>query len=554
MTTTNHSNEVEAVPHHVEGDSFDLKPALIRILETAITYWWILVATPLLTLVCVFTYIMIWPPTYQAAVGLLSEAEKDYERVAFYRNWNTFRKDDLNSEVQLMTSRPVLQDVVEQLGLTYEEIYHPPLSHLTYLWTESRIGDEYRRIKALFFPKKESPFELSDEEKEMGRILVDLKSGVRLDPVPDSFVAALVVKSASPRAAEIANALAHTYLKHRKIRYEAEARKAYDSLKIEVDIAREQLNTIDNERIAYAEGNGLFLDLENGKVEIGLWENLGASILELESQLKGLRQKRLKIDEDMSHEPERIVSSEVFQVDENYRIREAQYHGLITQRELGLLRYLPDSPELATINNQIDALSGLIDSAGEEKVYSRTSTINATYQNLYLTLKNIDADIAGIEATLIQKRKEHAIIADKLRTLPEKKVTLHNIDRQRTQLEEKFTALSQKLKIAEVSITSLATAPSAIQVVEYATVPNKPVWPKTKLLIAAAIFLGLAGGLILAVAVDMVFPRFSINNFNNSKEELPFFAEVVLGGKKSKVNMLTPHTFSNYAKLEKSNL
>jgi len=552
MTTTNDSHQLEAIPHRAETDSFDLKPALVRIWETALTYWWILVATPLIAVSCVVAYIMIWPPTYHAAVGLLSQGEKDYERDAFYRNWNTFRKDDLNSEVQLMTSRPILQGVVDELGLKYDEIYHPPLSHLTYLWTESEIGNKYRSIKQRFFPKKASPLQLTEAEKDRARILADFKNGVKLEPVPDSYVAALTVKAATPRVAEIANTLANTYLKHREKRYVAEAQKAYNALKVEVERARKQLRAVDDQRIAFARKNGLFLDLENGKVEISLWENLGAGIIELEAQLKGLQQKKLKLEEEMAKEPERIVNTEVYQVDQNYRNREAQHEGLITQRELGLLRYRPESPELQMIDKQINAIGNLLQEGESDMIHSRTLAVNSTYQNLYLTLKNIDSDIVGIEATLEKKREDYARIEDRLSTLPAKKVKLHEIDRERTQLEEKYIALSQKLKIAEVSMTSLAIAPSSIQVVEYANIPSKPVWPKTKVLLAAAVFLGLAGGLILAVLVDLVFPRFSINSLQGSKEEFPFFAEVVLGGRTATVNMLNPHLFGKHANVEKS--
>ena len=43
--------------------------------------------------------------------------------------------------------------------------------------------------------------------------------------------------------------------------------------------------------------------------------------------------------------------------------------------------------------------------------------------------------------------------------------------------------------------------------VEYASPPEQPVWPKTKLLLLAAALLGLTVGSVLALVLELVFVR-----------------------------------------------
>jgi uncharacterized protein involved in exopolysaccharide biosynthesis len=102
----------------------------------------ILLAFVLTTVVAVASVRML-PPSYQSTAKVLVRV--DQEAIpAFFTGISAAREPTtidnsirrLENEIQLMEAFPLSMRVVEDLGLTYDQVYHPPLSYL--IW---RISD-----------------------------------------------------------------------------------------------------------------------------------------------------------------------------------------------------------------------------------------------------------------------------------------------------------------------------------------------------------------------------------------------------------------------------
>ena len=168
----------------------------------------------------------------------------------------------------MMTSGVVIGQVVDKLGLRYEDVYHTTLNHIGYLWGESLIGKTYRKVKAWLFPKK-TIYTLTPEEFERAKTIVSFKNGVFLRVVPETNVGALVVRGPSPRVADIANTMIDLYMEDRKIRMLEEADTAYNALKAEADKALNELREFEKTLEAHYQENNMLLAFEKDKVEVG---------------------------------------------------------------------------------------------------------------------------------------------------------------------------------------------------------------------------------------------------------------------------------------------
>src|SRR5450432_3445082 len=199
---------------YANADSFDVRSSLRSISAAVRHNKGLVLITCVVTLLLVTLYVYVWPPIYKAEATVMAEPDYDYQRDTFYTGWDVFRKDEARTEVELMTSGPVLAEVVKREKLTYDDVYHPFFSQVTYFWEKSWVGSHYRAAKKMLFTSKDKDAP-NPADLEFGRIVADLSTGVSIDPVADSNVGKLNVKGPSRRVAAIANTLMNVYLSER---------------------------------------------------------------------------------------------------------------------------------------------------------------------------------------------------------------------------------------------------------------------------------------------------------------------------------------------------
>lgn len=506
------------------ADTFDLRASLTHIGEACRMHAWVIALTPLFTLLLVGLYTWKWPAVYSADAVLLAEADTDTSRDQFYYFWNMFRKEDVKSEVGLMTSTAVIADVVHKLHLHYEDVYHPFFNHATYLWTDSIPGKAYHSLKKWIWSRG-NPYEPTDEEADFARTVLDFKAGISVAPLPDSHVGILRVKGPSPRVAELANTLVATMLEHRRERYVTEATVAYDSLKKEVDSVRAELATAENARKRFYADNQLLMEFEKEKVDINSYASLETVVADFDAQLVGLRRKQELLERLLGDEPAEVLMGRVQQA--NPARQEIMHNRVSLEAALAeaLVRYRPKAPEIANLRARIAAMDGLLGTQPDEVALSTTRTSESKAQ-LAAKLKETTIAIASIEGTLEAKKTLLTSLRDRLARIPVQMVDLHRMERGESAVEKKFTILQERLMMAEVSIMAARSAPASIKVVDYAEAPSKPEWPNSKLLYMGALVLGLFSGASLAVLIDTLSPRVTEARLRLRAAHFPMFATI----------------------------
>jgi uncharacterized protein involved in exopolysaccharide biosynthesis len=494
----------EAITHHAEADSFDFRRSWASVKQAVFGHKLLIIMTCVFSVSVVIIYIVVFPPIYQAEVALIGDDEDDAPRDEFYAGWNIFRKDSMGDEVAMMTSGSVLGKVITRLGLTYADVYHPFLSYVGYLWGESWIGKNYRKVKYYFFPKPVGKFILTPEQIEYGRTLHDFKEGVGIQPLPDTNIGLLVVRGPSPRVTQLADTIVDVYFDERKKRLMKEAQRAEDSLLAEMEKARVQLFAHEAEMKDYNSENSLLLAFEKDKVQVSQWMELKAAITELESALASVEQTHREVTRQLKSEEKMVTNSRQFTKNSIRADLRAKSVELEMAVRFMKLRFREDSPEVSELRFQMAEVKKLLNRQKDIEESQSTVVLSGTYEGLRQQKNDLQTQLEGIKANLRVKKAAVEKLGLSVGKIPEKIKSTHQMGREHGILERKYMALQEKLITASLSKATIASAPQAIRVIEYAETPEKPYWPSTKLLLALAVMLGLVLGVLLAMMLDLI--------------------------------------------------
>ena len=492
----------EAIPYVPEADSFHFGGALAAMAQAVRTHWLAVVATMVVACGLVGLYVWVWPPVYESEVMVALDSDKDVQRTAFYQGWNTFRKEGLVDEGVLMTSQPVLQEVVTQLHLKYEDVYHPFLRYAIHLWTESWLGKNWRRFKHWLLRTPESTSLLSPEEIELGRVLSDMQSGVAIHQLGEASIGSLAVKASTPRVADIANAIVRVYLRQRQERYVTEATEAYESLASEAAKTRAELDALGRRIREFRARTGTVLLFEKDRGQIGQWITLRSSIDDLRVTISENEASLKAIEAQLGHESANLRSDTVYKVDAQKARLPQLEQALAAARE----NYQPTSREVRDLEEQIAKAQEVI-AGGAPTIVRNSARMSENYEQLLAKKRSIEAALAGARSALAVREQELSRMTDLLDRIPASMQANHELEVEQQTLESKYSGIYAKLAVAAVSMATAKSAPPAMRVVETAHPPEQASAPQTKLLLAAAALAGLVVGALLALMLDLQTPR-----------------------------------------------
>lgn len=518
----------EGISHRPEADTFDVRGALRRVLSAIFGHKLLILACCLFSVGLSVLYIKAFPPSYMASVMLTIEGERP-SRELYYLNWNLYRKGDTGAEAALMTGSEPIGIVVDKLGLSYDDVYHAPLDHLSYLWQQSALGKLYRSLKDKLFPKPKSPFEPSPEVIARARAVSGFKDGTSLNWVAGTDAAHLLVTGPTPRVAEYANELIDAYLAQRRQAFVDEAEGAYQTLSQAVDRARDERDQLIAQRQAFEEANGMALGFEKDRINLGMLSDLESKVHELEVLEHSNAAKVATLQTLLAEEQQFVTKSRSLG---RNSLREDLRRTLLDLRtKLAEVRqrYRPGSPEVERIEKRIAELSREVPDEPEMVESASTREINARYQVLRDELNRATVALASTRAELEAKRDIYEQLSQRNKAIPALEMKIDEFQQEMEFIEQRYGMLLEKLTTADVSRAAAVSLPSTIRIVERANPPSSPVWPKTKLLIGVALIIGFIGGGALALFAEVLENRATADRLS-LRTDLPVYASVELLG------------------------
>lgn len=510
-------------------DALDWRTPLRRARRAIVRHAWLIVLSCVVAVVLLFVYQRIFPPVYTAEAVLQAELDQDIVRSTYYANWNVFRKGDMKSEPALVTSGRVVEAVVRDLNLKFDDVHHTFVIHVTALWTDSWLGTQYRSFKEWLFPPDPSAYKPTAEEIEFARTVDAFRRSVDVDLVPNTSLARVVVKAPNGRAAEYTNRLVDTYLAERARRFRSEAEAAYKSLEGEVARAASDLAEIDQRRFLFDTQNKVVLDFEKDKLVVGSWSALRASITDLRATIASLEASRNVIERQLLTEPPEVTNAKKLEGSRTKLLLESREVELNAALQQTRDRYTADSPEVQQIERFLAETRAKLKLEVPLVEVGQDRIVSPIHTDMRQRLNAILAQLASARASLAEKQAPLAELESRMNSIPGLVQKITEMNRARESLELRYKLLRERLMMADVSRATVATIGQSVHIIDSARPSFKPVWPRNIIMVPAALATGLFIGIVVAVLRELLSDRVNRDRLS-ARRDMPLYAVVALRG------------------------
>jgi len=196
---------------------------------------------------------------------------------------------------------------------------------------------------------------------------------------------------------------------------------------------------------------------------------------------------------------------------------EADLQNLLTQ-------YKPKHPDIISKQSQVDSVKreqDLLIAEWKERIADKKEKLSRLSDPRVITLKSnlglIDGDIPRQQSLLNATSAQIADLDHRINEIPTAEVGLEALDREyQTKKLNHDQLLAQQQKISIGAEAASQQQGEGIQVIDAANLPERPVAPKRWMMMALALGIGLALGLLLAGLVEV--PRlFTIQTLDDAK-------------------------------------
>jgi polysaccharide chain length determinant protein (PEP-CTERM system associated) len=306
--------------------------------------------------------------------------------------------------------------------------------------------------------------------------------------------------------------------------------------------AKEELDTIDGQRLKYLQENINNLPSQSqalvGRLT-ALHEGQKALIAELgRSRDLGAAYRSQLADITKSYEQEIVLSAEnttdpkTTQAWAELVRRRSEYEGelqsLLAQYKEKHPDIISKKKQLEDIKAQQDQMIGEWKARIEERKQKLTQLSDPRILSLKTQIAMMDSDMQRQQKLLTETNAQIADLDARINAIPNAEVGLEAIDREyQTKKLNYDNLLAQQQKIVVGADAAKDQQGGGIQVVDPANLPESPVAPKRFMLTLAGFGIGLALGLLLAVAVEMR-RLFTIQTAEDAKHytSLPVLASI----------------------------
>ena len=517
----------EAIPYQPELDSIDWRTSLRRARHAIVRHVPLILASCGVSLLLLVIYVKTFPPIYRAEVVLLGETNDDVVRSNYYQAWNLFRKGDLKSEPEMITTGRIAKQVVTTLDLKFNDVHHTFLTHVGYLWTDSWLGKSYRRLKEWLFPPDPAAYRATPEEIELARTIDAFRESVSVESVPGTAIGKVVVRAPTYRAAEFANKVVEVYLAERRSAFRAEAEGAYQSLANEVARAEADLAASDLKKYEFDSKNKVVLDFEKDKIQVATWSAMQTSINDLKATIASLEASLAIVAQQLAVEPPEIVHAKTLQDSRIKGMLQAREHELSTTLQKDRERFVATSPEVMQLETFLAETRGAIAGQPDKVEVGQERILNPVYSELRQKQNNLSAQLASAKATLAAKRAPYAELENRMVRIPALVKNVIEQGRIREGLEMRYKLLRDRMMQADVSRATAISAPPSMHIIEAANPPMKPMWPKNLILVPAALGMGLLLGFGMALWAELFSSRVNRDRLV-SRPDIPVYAVIDL--------------------------
>ena len=447
-----------------------------QLLLSAVKKYYIgIIALCILATVLVAMLVQTMKPVYmaQAQLHVKPRGENVFNLTEVFFEW----RDPAFQETQIaiMTSREVLVDAVERLGMADqpERVIQATDSKGFLNWFKGLLGFSSDSIAT-------PQVTLSLQERKEW-LASQLASQIQVLPIGESYLLGLLVKDSDPhRAADIANTVADSYVQSI---YDADVEASLNSqawLLDRVNELREELRIAQQNLQAFREQEDILGSSQDGNASSEI-ELLSSALLQsreqrmsLENQYNQIRQIQLRGSRDYANVP--VVASDPLVQSITREVFELERE----KNELGK-RYGPRHNRMIAIESQL--------ASARQALQTQSRAVVETIRNNYSIAQENEQSLA--------------------RSLEEARQGLQSLGRKESRLRELESEVESKAEIYNVVLNRFNQVSASanvqnnnIRVTDYAIPPRTPNNSQQQYLIYAAFVASLLAGIGLAMLAE----------------------------------------------------
>lgn len=421
---------------------------------------------------------------------------------------NNNREEQINSEIQILTSQALLEQVVETFG---------PSSIYDNLNQKGKGGSIVLAVFRTGNEKTQSPVK---------KAAMNLKNDLSVKGVKKSNVIEIRFKHKDPHvAAKVTNKMVELSLDRHLEVYKTP--QSYKFFNRQSQILKEKLSKSEkNLEFFKREQNVSMLDHE---IELLLTNvaTLRTEINQTFSRIAETESRLNQLKKQLQGIPKTVALAEEFEASQ-YIINTLQ--GRLVELQLEeqelLTKYTSENRLVLNIREEINIVQKKL-ATHERKKYGRNrSGLNSTYQHVQEDLLNNKAELYAMKAkkvSQIHQLDEYKQRLDKLNRLES---TLVELKRQ-----IKVDQLNYNLYISKIEESRISKAMDTEKIanltpIQAAFPPLKPIKPKKQLNMVLGFLLGIFGSLLLAILIEYLDDTLEIPEDAENSLSLPVLASV----------------------------
>ena len=408
-------------------------------------------------------------------------------------------EQELNSEVQMLTSRSVSERVVDRIGPdAFKFIPLPPKTVLQAFKYRVKQAGRFakRQYKELLYASNIKK-RLTDREEA----ILAVESATSVEVEKDSNVIGVRVGLPSgPLSMQVAQALLDFYFDdHIRVMRTNEARSFFDQ-QVEGQLAA--LKHIEQQRDAIREQWNLSSVPEQRRLALERWSSTVAELGSNDAQLEMLNAQRATTIERASTMPDRLQSSEVVTPNPTAQSVNEHVAALKMQRAKLATVYSEDSVAIRNINDEIASVDGLRAKEEPRQIGSQTTEINPVKRTFNQSIDEISVKMSGLQANNQKLSAVKSQIENQLRQLNAGESVLATVERDRGLAEQNYLASAKHLEEARIAEELDARRVANVVVLSPPSTPIEPAYPPKLLIMGLALMVGSLLGVGMALLLE----------------------------------------------------
>lgn len=416
------------------------------------------------------------------------------------------RENEINSIVDVLSSRVVLEDVVDAIGPDVVLGKSPlledgPAGPQSAAEAATQSNDEANGSAVQ--PVTASggflaAVGLKDPVGSRETAIQYVQSELKVEHSKKSNVVSVSMKAGSARLAQriVQEVMKSFAEKHMSVNRINGSREFFTE---QAGLLDGTLNKARDELTAFKNKHGLMsIDGQQRTIQDEL-AALETNIFSSEAELAASKATVSSLEAAIAGLPKKTVTQEVTNVANGSVDRMRSDLNTLRRRKKELkLKYTDEHRMVVAVDAQIRELEQLLTAQGPDD-FQATSALNPASQKLTLDLHTERTKAAALGAKVASLKNEHGKMALRMRNLNEHENRLAKLNQKVELLEANFGEYEQGLEQARIEQALEAGNVSNINIFQPATFVAKPVAPRKRLIFALGLFVATVGGLGFAV-------------------------------------------------------